>query len=134
MATDRSDFLRGCRAAWPIMGMGIPIYLAWVLEGLIGALFGRLISNPDALGLDLLLPIYFMGLVLSFRKRANWTWIVMASGVASVVAYHYVGAPWHVSLGAAAGILVAAIFPPHKDGEELEDVVASDNQAGEVRP
>lgn len=94
------------------MGLGLPIYLAWVIESALGATFGRLVSNPEALGVDFLLPIYFLGLVMGFRKRPNWLPVVAVSAVASVLAYRFVGSPWHVSLGAIAGIALAAILPP----------------------
>ena len=98
------------RFAW-YMGMAVPIYVCWVAESWLGAVFGRLIPNPQALGLDFLLPIYFLGLVMGFRDRPLWLPVVAASAVASVVAFHTVGSPWHVSIGAAAGILLAALLP-----------------------
>ena len=91
------------------LGVATPIYVMWVLEAWIGGLFGNLISDPHALGIDMLLPIYFLGLVMGFRKRDNWGPIVIASGVASIIAYKTIGSPWHVSIGALAGILVAVI-------------------------
>ena len=57
-------------------GMGWPIYVTWVAETAIGAYFGGLIPDPHALGLDFLLPIYFLGLVMSFRKRPLWLPVV----------------------------------------------------------
>ena len=42
----------------------------------LGAYFGRLVADPQALGLDFLLPIYFLGLVMSFRKRPLWLPVV----------------------------------------------------------
>jgi predicted branched-subunit amino acid permease len=46
---------------------------------------------------------------MGFRKRDNWGPIVIASGVVSIIAYKTIGSPWHVSIGALAGILVAVI-------------------------
>ena len=69
-----------------------------------GAIFGQMIGDPKAIGLDVLLPIYFMGLVLGFRKRDNWLPVVAVSSLASIAAMHFVGSPWHVSIGAIAGI------------------------------
>lgn len=97
--------------AW-YMGLGLALYSAWVANSVIGAVFGRLIHNPEALGVDFLLPIYFLGLVMGFRKRPNWLPVVAVSAAASVLAYRFVGSPWHVSLGALAGIILAAILPP----------------------
>jgi predicted branched-subunit amino acid permease len=99
--------------AW-YMGMGVPVYFCWVAEGFLGAAFGNLIPNPYAIGLDFLLPIYFLGMVMDFRKRPLWLPIVAASSAASIAAYYTVGSPWHVSIGALAGILLAAAIAPIK--------------------
>jgi predicted branched-subunit amino acid permease len=97
--------------AW-YFGMGAPIWLSWVAETGLGAYFGKLISNAHALGLDFLLPIYFLGLVMSFRSRPLWLPVVLVSAAASMIAYKTVGSPWHVTIGAIAGVLLAAIVAP----------------------
>jgi 4-azaleucine resistance transporter AzlC len=94
------------------MGLALPIYIFWVVDGLVGAQFGRLIPNPEGLGIDFLLPIYFLGLVMEFRDRPLWLPVVLLSAVVSTAAYYTVGSPWHVSIGAAAGILLAVVLPP----------------------
>ncbi|MGJ8573063.1 MAG: AzlC family ABC transporter permease [Hoeflea sp.] len=94
------------------MGMALPVYLLWIVEALVGALFGRLITDPAALGIDFLLPIYFLGLVLGFRSRTNWLPVVIASGIGSILAFYTVGSPWHVSLGGLAGVTLALMMPP----------------------
>ena len=48
---------------------------------------------------------------MSFRKRPLWLPVVVVSAVASIIAYKTVGSPWHVTIGAIAGIAVAAIVP-----------------------
>ncbi len=94
------------------MGYGLLLYLFWVAESALGAAFGNLIPDPYALGIDFMLPIYFLGMVMDFRKRPLWLSVVGASAVASVIGYYLVGPPWHVSLGGAVGILLAAILTP----------------------
>lgn len=100
--------------AW-YMGVATPVYVMWIIETIIGGLFGNLISNPYAVGLDFVLPIYFLALVMSFRGRKNWLPVVVASAVTSIAAYHLVGTPWHVTIGALGGIAVAAALA--KPGE-----------------
>lgn len=104
--------------AW-YMGMALPIYLFWVATSALGAMFGSLLlPDTHALGIDFLLPIYFLGLVMSFRSRPRWLPVVIASSLASILAYKTVGSPWHVSLGAIAGIFVAAALArPEQPGE-----------------
>lgn len=95
--------------AW-YLGLGLPIYAMWVLETYLGAVFGGLIDDPSAYAIDFLLPLYFLGLVMDFRGRANWLPVVGASALVATAAFHFVGSPWHVSLGAVAGVLVAALI------------------------
>jgi predicted branched-subunit amino acid permease len=102
--------------AW-YTGMSLPIYFSWVVATLLGALFGRLITDPQAFGFDFLLPLYFLGLLMSFRKRALWLPVVLASGTASILVYKFVGSPWHVSLGAIAGVVLAAIIGPSRKSQ-----------------
>ena len=105
--------------AW-YLGLGTPMYVMWVVESFLGAAFGNLLPDTHALGFDYLLPLYFMGLVMGFRKRPLWLPIVLASGAASIVAYKFVGSPWHISIGAVAGVLLAAAMSPGEP-EPLHD-------------
>lgn len=89
-------------------GMGIPIYIMWVATAVLGALFGKLIEHPEQWGLDFILPIYFLAVLMGFRTRERFILIVLASGIVSMLAYKTLGTPWHISLGAFAGIGVAA--------------------------
>lgn len=101
--------------AW-YMGYALCLYFHWVLGTLIGAAFGNLIPDPYALGLDFLLVIYFMGMVMGFRKRPLWLPVVGASAAASIVAYYMIGSPWHVSVGGAVGVALAAVLAPGREG------------------
>lgn len=99
------------------MGMGVAIYVPWVVESGIGAVFGRLIPDTHALGIDFLLPIYFFGVLMSFRSRPLWLPVVAASAVGSIIAYKTIGSPWHVSVGALAGVLLGAFLPTSSKAE-----------------
>lgn len=107
-------------SVWWYFGMVAPLYTFFVTLSWLGALFGRLIANPQAFGLDHLLPIYFLSLVMAFRHRPLWLPVVLASAAASTLAYETVGSPWHVSLGALAGIL-AAVVAPVRRGRPVHD-------------
>lgn len=122
-AERRGEAGEGVTFVW-YMGMAIPIYVFWVAESALGALFGRLIPDTHAIGLDFLLPIYFLGMVMGFRKRPRWLPIVLVSAAASMIAYKTVGSPWHVSIGALAGVLLAAALPLRaEDAANAEETV-----------
>ena len=102
------------------IGMAICFYAIWNVMTLIGATLGGFIENPEALGLDVLLPIYFLNIVIGFRRRANYLPVVVVSAIGSVVAFITIGSPWHVSVGAFAGILLAAALPPQPAGKAVK--------------
>lgn len=87
------------------------VYIPWVTFSLVGAWLGSRIGDPTVWAIDVLLPIYFMGLVVGFRHRPGFYPVVLASALASVAAFLTIGSPWHVSVGALAGIVVAALLP-----------------------
>ena len=93
------------------MAFALVIYFPWLLFSVLGAWFGSMLGDPRAWAIDVLLPIYFMGLVLGFRRKPGFYPTVAASMVGSVVGYYFVGSPWHVSIGAICGVLVAALLP-----------------------
>lgn len=105
------------RFAW-YMGLTIPLYVLWIAETIVGGLFGKLITNPQSFGIDMLLPVYFLGIVIGFRRRRNWLPVVIASGLASSLAYVTIGSPWHVSIGAVAGVVFAALIAGDQPGAE----------------
>src|SRR5690606_21617631 len=51
----RAESGRPLTVPW-YMGIATPIYLAWTAEAAIGAYFGGMIPNTEALGVDFLLP------------------------------------------------------------------------------
>ena len=95
--------------AW-YLGCGLPVYFSWPVLAWVGASFGKLIPDPAALGLDVVLSVYFFGVLLNTRKRALWVPVVAVSALTSIAAWHTIGSPWHVSIGAVAGVVVAAVL------------------------
>ncbi|WP_062217314.1 AzlC family ABC transporter permease [Aureimonas sp. D3] len=88
------------------------LYVGWALATVLGALFGRLIENPERYALDFALPIYFLAQTMAFRHRRQFWPVAGASAFAAVIAYGTLGSPWHVTLGGLAGILVAVLRTP----------------------
>jgi predicted branched-subunit amino acid permease len=105
-----------------VLGLGLGLYVPWLALTYAGCLLGAFIGDPRSVGLDVLLPVYFLGLVMGFRSRANWLPVVIASSLGSMAAIKLVGSPWHVSIGAVAGIIVAALMPlPSGTRSEIEE-------------
>jgi len=81
----------------------------WVVATIVGALFGKLIENPAMIGLDFMLPIYFLSILMGFRHRSSFLPVVITSSLVAVLVQKTIGAPWHISLGALAGVAAGVI-------------------------
>lgn len=90
----------------------VSIYVSWLVATLAGFVFGALIGDQRAIGLDLLLPIYFLALTLQFGRRPGFLPVFAASALASILVYLTLGSPWHVTLGGLFGIAAAALVQP----------------------
>lgn len=89
------------------LALALPLYLNWIVTTAAGFLFGNLIGEPKALGLDMVVIAYFIHVLFGFRKRPNALAVIVASAAASVAAYLTAGPPWHFAAGAAAGMATA---------------------------
>ncbi len=96
------------------MGLSLVLYVVWQASTALGAGFGVLITNPQAVGLDILVPVYFLCLVMGFRAKPNAAIIfAISAGVAALV-YLTLGSPYHIGAGGLSGMLVAALLTkPH---------------------
>jgi predicted branched-subunit amino acid permease len=101
-------------------GFAACMFAGWMGGSWAGVTFGKLIPDTQALGFDFMLPIYFFSLVMGFRRRSFWLPVVVTSAVASILAYHTIGSPWHVTVGAAAGVALAAMLPLRQPQPAME--------------
>ncbi|WP_185985167.1 AzlC family ABC transporter permease [Aureimonas mangrovi] len=93
---------------------GLVLYLGWQIATLAGAIFGGLITDQRAVGLDLALPVYFLAQTLAFRARPGFLAAAGAAAITAIPAYLFLGTPWHVTIGGVTGIAVAAMLPPRQ--------------------
>ena len=98
------------------MGLSIVLYITWMMSAALGAGFGVLITEPRAVGLDILVPVYFLCLAMGFRSKPNAAIIFAVSAGVATLVYIFVGSPYHIGAGGLFGMVVAAFLakPPLK--------------------
>lgn len=98
-------------------GLGVSLYLNWVLWSTMGAILGAFAGNPAAYGFDFVFSAIFIGLIAGFPKSGRRWQVLAASGGAAALVYLQIDGPWYVLSGGLAGILVALLLP---DIDEVE--------------
>lgn len=91
---------------------GLVLFAAWNIGVPIGAVAGRAIGNPEALGLDAAFPAALIALLLPSLRRPKPRLIAMAAVVVALIAAVFV--PPSLSVLLALLVLPAALLPERK--------------------
>lgn len=97
----------GRRDAGVFAAACVSIWLAWVVAAVPGYMFGAWIANPRAVGLDLVMPAFFVALLVPLWRgwRAAISWAI--AGLVALAASMYLPGWWFLILGAVAGSAAA---------------------------
>ena len=91
-----------------LLGSCVMMYVVWVLATIPGYWLGASVGDPRRFGLDMVMPAFFVAMLIPMWKgpRRSLSWIV--GGAASVLAYLVFGGYWYVIAGALAGCIAGA--------------------------
>ena len=107
-----AEYERGRVSRRYFLGANVGIYLAWTTGGLIGALLGKAIPVPSRYGLDLIFPLAFLGLLVSFLKARISVAVALTAGGAALLGACLLTGKWYVVvaglLGSTLGLLLEA--------------------------
>lgn len=92
-----------------LMGSGACLFCCWVSSGLAGRLFGGLVRDPAAWGLDFAFTAAFIALLVMFwtGKRDLIPWLA-AAGLA-VAGAHFLPGKWYILIGGLGGSLAGPL-------------------------
>jgi 4-azaleucine resistance transporter AzlC len=98
---------------WPLtgsyyLGLGLPLWLSWVIASLLGAVIGRSLGEPAAYGFDFAFSALFIAILASFWKGPKTGAILAASGGVAALSKLFIPGAWYIMLGGLAGVILAA--------------------------
>jgi 4-azaleucine resistance transporter AzlC len=96
---------------WGIyLGSGLCLWCVWALAALPGYFFGSLVSDPKVWGLDVVMPAFFIALLVPLwrGKRQTVSWAL--AGFVAVSTWYLLGGYWGILTGAVSGALAGAFF------------------------
>jgi predicted branched-subunit amino acid permease len=97
-----------------ILGGALLILVLWLAATTAGYLLGALVPHPQAIALDLVMPVFFAAMLVPLWRgtRRAIPWIV--AGVVALVVYSLIGGWWYVVAGGLAGSIAGGFVD---DGE-----------------
>ena len=89
-----------------LLGGSLALWFGWNASAVAGFLLGSQIADPRAIGLDLVMPIFFGSMLVPLWRgsRRALAWIV--AGAVALVTQQLVAGWWFVVTGAIAGAVV----------------------------
>lgn len=103
-----SAYNKGTRDWGVFLGSGVTLWAVWSLAVIPGYFAGSLISDPKTFGLDVILPAFFIALLVPLWKGKQQTVSWAAAGAVAALTWMLVGGYWSIFTGAIAGALVGA--------------------------
>ncbi len=103
-------YRQGTGSAAYFLGANVAIYLVWPVSGLVGALVGTTIPEPSRYGLDLVFPLTFLGLLMSFIEDRTTAVVAVVAGLLAIGGSRVLSGQWHVLLAGLAASLGGIIL------------------------
>lgn len=109
-AMNLNDLQSGRNTLGALVGGGFALWLTWLTGTLAGMVFGGAISDPRALGVDMVMGCFMLSMVLAGRRTSRTVLAWVVGGLAAYAAYRWLPENSHVLVGALAGGLVGALW------------------------
>jgi 4-azaleucine resistance transporter AzlC len=95
----------GHGSAGHFLGANLGVALIWWLSGWAGALLGAAVPDPTRFGLDLVFPLAFLGLLMSFLKDRLHVAVALLAGLLALACAQVLPGKWYVIV---AGLVASA--------------------------
>jgi predicted branched-subunit amino acid permease len=91
-------------------GNAVALFLTWQGAVAAGYLLGALIADPRQIGLDLVMPVFFVAMLIPLWRgpRRGLSWVV--AGAVALIVQRLIGGWWFVVAGAIAGSVLGAFI------------------------
>lgn len=86
-----------------LLGGGLSLWVMWLASSIAGYAIGNLIANPQRYGLDLILPIFFVAMLVPLWRGARGAIPWAIAGATALVVQYLVPGYWYIVIGALAG-------------------------------
>ncbi|GGB53030.1 branched-chain amino acid ABC transporter permease [Roseibium aquae] len=102
------EYDRGERDWGIYLGSGLFVWVIWSCAVVPGYLAGSQVTDPAKWGLDVILPAYFVALLVPLWKGRRQTLSWFAAGAVALASWYFLGGYWGILTGAVTGALVGA--------------------------
>lgn len=100
---------KGGRDPAYLLGGGVMLYVVWVTMAVPGFVAGAAVADPRRFGLDLVMPAFFVAMLVSVWRGPRRSWGIVVGAGAAIVTDYLFGGFWYLIVGALAGSIAGAL-------------------------
>jgi predicted branched-subunit amino acid permease len=100
---------KGGRDPAYLLGGGMALYAIWVTTAIPGYIAGAAVGNPAQFGIDLIVPAFFVAMMVPLWRGPRRSWGLLVGALAAVLTEYLIGGFWYLIVGAVAGC-IAGVF------------------------
>ena len=93
-----------------VLGGGVAFWVSWVIGTQAGYLFGTFFSDPKRFGIDLVMPLFFIVVLVPLwrgpRRAAPWA----VAGIVALLAAEFIPGQWYIMAGAISGCVTGGFI------------------------
>lgn len=109
-AVATARFLRGEAAPGYAVGANLGMALPWVAAAIIGVLVGATIPSPSRWGIDLVIPLTFLGLLVPLLKTPRAVGVALTSGALALLGATFLPGTWYLMLAGLGGSAIGTAW------------------------
>jgi 4-azaleucine resistance transporter AzlC len=91
------------------LGVSLPLAATWWIATGVGAMLGRALGDPSAIGLDFAFSAMFIAILMGFWKGPSTAGVLAMSGAVAAGTYLAFDGPWYIVTGGIAGAVYAYV-------------------------
>ena len=91
-----------------LLGGGMTLYAIWVTTAIPGYIAGAAVGNPQQFGIDLVVPAFFVAMMVPLWRGARRSYGLVVGALAAVATEYLFGGVWYLIVGAVAGCIAGA--------------------------
>jgi len=103
-AITMSRFSKNAPSKYYQLGVGLNVYVVWLLSSIVGSALGPLVGKPQAWGLDFALPATFIVLVLPMLQNWRDVLVCITAGLLSIACFTWLPGKWYVTFASLVAI------------------------------
>ncbi|MGI8858498.1 MAG: AzlC family ABC transporter permease [Thermomicrobiales bacterium] len=109
-AVATTHFLHGDATPSYALGANLGMVVPWLGASVAGVLLGAAIPTPSRWGIDLVIPLTFLGLLVPLLRSCRAVGVALCSGALALLGITYLPGTWYLVLAGVGGSAVGALW------------------------